>query len=87
MDPLLFRQWCIILAHAFIGWAICTLIMGVGMAVTTLPTTLILHAIGGPVGFMILSIIFTKTRSNGSWILWSRRGTGLVFSEETWRRL
>jgi hypothetical protein len=60
MEPLSFKKWFIILAHAFIGWAICTLIMGVGMAVTTLPTTLILHAIGGPVGFMILSIIYFK---------------------------
>ena len=30
------------------------------MAVTTLPTTLILHAILGPIGFMIISIIYFK---------------------------
>jgi hypothetical protein len=60
MDPLSLKQWCIILAHAFMGWAICAVIMGVGMAVTTMPTTLILHAILGPFGFMILSIIYFK---------------------------
>jgi hypothetical protein len=38
--------------------------MGVGMAVTTLPTTLILHAIGGPVGFMILSIFTGRMAQN-----------------------
>lgn len=55
------KKGVIILIHAFIGWAICGAIMGVGMTVTTLSTTLILHAIFGPIGFMILSIIyFTK---------------------------
>jgi hypothetical protein len=54
------KQGVIILIHAFVGWAICAAIMGVGMAVTTLPTTLILHAIGGPIGFMFLSIIYFK---------------------------
>ncbi|MBT8331009.1 MAG: hypothetical protein KJP06_01655 [Deltaproteobacteria bacterium] len=60
MDPLSLTQLCIVLAHAFIGWAICASIMGVGMAVTTLSTTLILHAIGGPLAFVILSVIYFK---------------------------
>ena len=60
MGSLSFKQWLIILAHAFIGWAFCGAIMGVGMAVTTMPITLTLHAIGGPIGFVILSIIYFK---------------------------
>lgn len=60
MGSLALKQWLIILAHALIGWAFCGAIMGVGMAVTTLTTTLILHAIGGPIGFIILSIIYFK---------------------------
>ena len=34
--------------------------MGIGMAVTSLQTTLILHAIGGPIGFIIISIFYFK---------------------------
>jgi hypothetical protein len=60
MAQLSAKQLIIVLAHAFIGWAICAAIMGIGMALTTLQTTLILHAIGGPVGFFILSLIYFK---------------------------
>ena len=34
--------------------------MGIGLSVTTLRTTLVLQAIGGAIGFMILSIIYFK---------------------------
>ena len=34
--------------------------MGIGMAVTSLQTTLILHAIGGPIGFIIISLFYFK---------------------------
>lgn len=60
MARLSVKQLIIVLAHAFIGWAICAAIMGIGMALTTLQTTLILHAIGGPVGFFILALIYFK---------------------------
>ena len=60
MGRLSFKQSIILLTHAFIGWAICGAIMGIGLSVTTLGTTLIVHAIGGPIGFMILSIIYFK---------------------------
>jgi hypothetical protein len=43
-----------------VGWAFCAAIMGIGMAVTSLQTTLILHAIGGPIGFMIISLFYFK---------------------------
>ena len=34
--------------------------MGIGMAVMSLQTTLILHAIGGPIGFIIISLFYFK---------------------------
>lgn len=49
-----------ILIHAFIGWAFCAAIMGIGMQSFSMKTTLIIHAIGGPLGFLILSLIYFK---------------------------
>ena len=54
------KKTIIILLHAFIGWAICAAIMGIGMSVTSLQKTLVLHAIGGPLAFIVLSVIYFK---------------------------
>jgi hypothetical protein len=43
------RKWRILLAHALAVWAICAAIMFIGMAVTTMPVTLTIHAIGAPI--------------------------------------
>jgi hypothetical protein len=50
----------ILLLFSFIGWAICTATMIIGMEVTTIENALIMHAIIGPLGFIILSIIYFK---------------------------
>lgn len=42
------KKWSTLLAHALLVWAICGAIMFVGMAVTTMPVTLTVHAIGAP---------------------------------------
>lgn len=49
------RKWTVILLHAFVGWALCGAIMGVGMAVMSVGTTLIVHAIGAPLVFALVS--------------------------------
>ena len=49
-----------LLVHAFIGWAFCAATMGIGMATTSLQNTLIIHAIGAPIFFMIVSLIYFK---------------------------
>lgn len=55
------QKAAVILAHAFVGWALCAATMGIGMAVTSLETTLIVHAIGAPIFFSLISLIyFTK---------------------------
>jgi hypothetical protein len=60
MNKLDFKKVSIILLHAAIGWALCGAIMGIGMSVTSIQITLIVHAIGAPVFFSIISIIYFK---------------------------
>jgi hypothetical protein len=61
MSKLNSRKILVILAHAFVGWALCGATMGIGMAVTTMQTALIVHAIGAPVFFAGVSLLyFTK---------------------------
>jgi hypothetical protein len=49
------RKWTVILIHALVGWALCGAIMGIGMAVTSEGTTLVLHAMGAPLIFALVS--------------------------------
>jgi len=48
----------VILVHAFVGWALCAATMGIGMAVTTMDNTLIAHAIGAPIFFAVVSLVY-----------------------------
>ncbi len=48
----------IILIFAFVGWALCGIVMGVGMKITTMNKTLIIHAIAAPLIFIGLSLIY-----------------------------
>jgi hypothetical protein len=50
----------IIATHALVGWGLCGAIIGIGRNVTSMRTTLIVHAIGAPVIFAILSLIYFK---------------------------
>jgi len=50
----------IILAFAIVGWAYCGALIGVGRLFFTMDTTLIIHAIGAPVGFAVLSWIYHR---------------------------
>ena len=52
------RKLVTILVHALIGWALCAATMGVGIATTSLENTLIIHAIGAPVFFVVVSLIY-----------------------------
>lgn len=50
----------IILAHALVGWALCFATIGVSMAVTTVNNALIIHAIGAPIFFSVVSFIYFR---------------------------
>ena len=52
------RKLITILVHAFIGWALCAATIGIGMAMTSLENTLIIHAIGAPIFFAVLSLVY-----------------------------
>ena len=61
MRKLTLSQVVTILSLALLGWALCGAIMFVGMAITSLETTLIIHAIGAPIIFAAISwFYFTK---------------------------
>jgi hypothetical protein len=55
------RRFLVALAHAAVGWALCFATIGIGLAVTTLQPALIVHAIGAPIYFSVVSIrYFTR---------------------------
>ena len=60
MQKLNLRQIVIILVHALVGWALCGATMFVGMAVTTMQNTLIIHAIAAALIFIVLSYIYFR---------------------------
>jgi hypothetical protein len=49
-----------ILVLAFVGWAICAAIIGVGMTVSSQMNALIAHAIGAPIVFAMISLFYFK---------------------------
>ena len=60
MEKLNLQRIVAIVVHALIGWALCGAIMWIGMAVTSMENTLIIHAVGAPVVFGAISAIYFK---------------------------
>lgn len=56
-DPVL-KQTLAIAGLGILGWALCGAVMFVGMAVTSLRVTLIIHAIAAPIIFGVLAWFF-----------------------------
>ncbi|HUI87353.1 MAG TPA: hypothetical protein VLX61_01385 [Anaerolineales bacterium] len=54
------KRVIIVLAHAFVGWALCFATIGIGRVFTTLQNALIVHAIGAPIFFAIVSLIYFR---------------------------
>jgi len=52
------RKILIVLAHAFVGWALCTASMVIGMATMSIDSALIVHAVAAPIIFTIISLIY-----------------------------
>ncbi|HSG17338.1 MAG TPA: hypothetical protein VLE70_13580 [Anaerolineae bacterium] len=52
------RAIAIIAAHALVAWAVCGAIVFVGRQIWTMETTLVVHAIGVPIVFVIVSVIY-----------------------------
>ena len=60
MNQMQFKKLVIILAHGLVGWALCGAIIWIGMAVTSMENTLIIHAIGAPVIFGAIASIYFR---------------------------
>ena len=54
------REFIILLIFAFIGQMGCWALMMGGQAVTTVDNALIIHAIGAPIIFAVVSVIYFK---------------------------
>jgi hypothetical protein len=50
----------ILVVHALVGWALCGAIMGIGLNIWKIQTTLIVHAIGAPIIFAGISCVYFK---------------------------
>ena len=52
------KKWIVLLLHAFAGWLLCAATMGIGMALTTIETALVVHAAGAPIFFAPISMVY-----------------------------
>lgn len=50
-----FFKSAVVFLHAMAGWAYCGALIGVGRSLVSLRVTLIVHAIGAPIGFALIS--------------------------------
>ena len=54
------KTYSIPLFFAFIGWAFCGAIMGIGPSLTSMRNTLIIHAVAGPLAFGLLAAVYQR---------------------------
>lgn len=60
MEKLNVPKVAVILVHGLIGWALCGAIIWIGMAITSMQNTLIVHAIGAPIIFWGIASIYFR---------------------------
>ncbi len=56
----MFAKGAIIIGHALVGWAYCAGLIGVGRQFMSMDATLIMHAIGAPLGFALIALHYFK---------------------------
>lgn len=52
------KKYVTLLTFGLVGWALCGAIMWIGMAVTSMQITLVVHAIGAPIVFAVISALY-----------------------------
>jgi hypothetical protein len=52
------------LPYAFVGWMLCGAMVGIGRELTTIENALIIHLIGAPIVFAVLTKIYYKKNNN-----------------------
>jgi hypothetical protein len=50
----------IVLGHALIGWMYCGTLISIGRQFMSMQATLVMHAIGAPLGFVLISLFYFK---------------------------
>ena len=60
MSQLNFKNFLILLFHAFIIWALCGMTISIGRSITTMEMTLLIHLIAAPIITMLVSIFYFK---------------------------
>ena len=55
-----------IIPYAFIGWMLCGAIVAIGREITTIENTLIIHLIGAPIIFAVLTKMYYKKNNKVS---------------------
>jgi hypothetical protein len=50
----------IIIGHALVGWMYCAALIGIGRQIMSMQATLVMHAIGAPLGFVLVSLLYFK---------------------------
>jgi hypothetical protein len=54
------KKAVVILAHAFVGWALCAATMAIGMATLPEQTAMIIHAVAAPFIFGAVSLVYFR---------------------------
>jgi hypothetical protein len=54
------KKGVFVLVLAFVEWAVCAAIIGIGMTVSSQMNALVAHAIGAPIGFALISFFYFK---------------------------
>ncbi|MFX0187637.1 MAG: hypothetical protein ACFE8A_07875 [Candidatus Hodarchaeota archaeon] len=60
MEDLDLKKRAIIIIHGIIIWVLCGMIMYIGMSITSIEITLIIHAIFAPIFACLISFIYFK---------------------------
>jgi hypothetical protein len=55
-----FYKAAVIAMHALAGWAYCGVLIGIGRRFLAMHTTLVVHAVGAPVGFALISLLYYR---------------------------
>jgi hypothetical protein len=58
--PVRWRGVVALLLHALAGWAYCGILIGIGRRFLSMDTALVVHAVGAPIGFALLSLLYFK---------------------------
>lgn len=60
MDGEFVKHMAVTKVHALIGWALCGLVMYIGMAITSMENAVIIHLVAAPIIFWALATLYFR---------------------------